>query len=142
MTTIPPESFRISVLGKWFLVHIAETVDDMQATMKGHVGGCHPQQLACVVSIDSYDESLTGCIGFIFMPRDHLGSGLVAHELAHAAFRVCDVIGLRVAHWERPLVQFRAPSDTTTSPSEESFCSMLETLTQKFWTKVYECGYA
>ena len=134
-TSVPPESFRIAALGWWFLVHVAETVDAMRAAMREYVDGCHPDQLACVVSVRGNGD-LESCAGFVFVPRTHLGAGLVAHELAHAAFRVCDLQGLRVEHWQR------GDAYESTHATEETYCAIVEALSREFWANAYARGYA
>lgn len=120
--TVPPETFRIGARGRWLIVHIGTTPDDMRATMKQHVGWCDPNQMGCVVRVNGFAGEYADCLGYIFLPASHLGAGLVAHELGHAAFRVCE--------------------KTNAGPDEEIYCGVLETLTKDFWAKAYERGYA
>jgi hypothetical protein len=137
--TPPPESFRIATLGRWFLVHIASTVEDMRTCMDEHVGGCSPDLLGGVVMVRG-DGDYTNCVGFIFLPRPQLTPCLVAHELAHAAFRVCESAGIHVHHWQRTFEGDR-PKESATDASEETYCAVLEILTREFWKKAHAHGF-
>ncbi len=138
--TPPPESFRIGTLGRWFLVHIAPSLRDMHDTMKAHVGGCSDTLTAAVVMIRGDDDFET-CAGFVFFAKPRLGAGLVAHELAHCAFRIMELSNMRVEHWNRAFIGDE-PTKSATDASEETYCAVVETLTRDFWAKAYEHGYA
>lgn len=131
----PLESFRVRpVKGTryYFLVHLASDLKAMKAAMRKHTGSAHPQQLAACVAARGRGESNQGLVGLLFFATSHLGSGIVAHEMAHAAFRYCELKRLRVAHWDRPTHPER------TNVVEESFCDYLEELTRQFWCRYYE----
>ena len=139
-SALPPETFRLFPLPRrraYFLVHIARTRPQMLRTMRGTVGFAHPRQLACVVGVSSSRHR--GLLGVIFFPRSSLGAGLVAHELAHAAFRVADRCGRKVRHW-RPVL--RARLGATANRDEEMYCTILERLTRQFWVEAYRLRLA
>jgi hypothetical protein len=133
--TVPPETFRISALGHWFLVHVAATPEAMRAAMRRHVTSCDPNQLAAVVAVSDPKGGLfVDCAGFIFLPQSALGAGLVAHELSHAAFRLMERHGWRVEHDVRV--------GDATNEVEETYCKAVEELTRDFWNHAYDLGLA
>jgi hypothetical protein len=137
---IPEASFWIHTSEDqthYFVVHIAQTLAQMRETMKRHVGECHPRQVAGVVAVIE-PELLPGLVGVIFFSRTDMGAGLVAHELAHAAFRTCDYLGIEVRHWDDKQLKFNDERQT----SEELYARIVEHLTRDFWRQAYESGYA
>lgn len=138
--TMPPETFRISAapLFSWpfFVVHIAASVEAMREIMRDHSGGCHPAQLGAVIGVadPNPDGPYTACAGIVYLSEDRVGAGLVAHELGHAAFRLCERVGLTIRHWDRG-------ASLETNPSEETYCDVLERLTRDFWRQYYAHGF-
>ncbi len=139
--TVPPESFRVhpwEAAPDYFLVHISPTLEEMRLVMDEHTGWCHPDQLACCIRCEPANEETRerfgALFGMLFFSQEALGSGLVAHELAHAAFRSVESLDLRVAHWDRT-------SERAASWTEELYCNCLERLTRTFWTEAYAREY-
>lgn len=115
----------------------------MRRTMRKSAGWAHPNQLAAVDSVRSRDPHLKGLIGIIYFAKPHFGSGLVTHELTHAAFRYAEHVHVQVRHWEwrdRPATLGRGK--TTTVPAEEFICEVVEHLTRQFWRKAYRLKLA
>ena len=150
--TLPPATFLIRprVRGRiCFIVHIADSLTAMRATMRRCSGWAHRQQLAAVDSAtdwvrDRDGRRRKGCLcGVLYFARNCLGAGLVSHELSHAAFRYCERIGLRVVHWKRREQMFtsaRLANRSLTASSEEKYCDVTEQLNRDFWNKAYRLG--
>jgi hypothetical protein len=117
---------------QYFVVHIARGLKALRRVLKQSVGRAHPQQLACCVSATS--DELPELIGVLYFSRGHLGGGIVAHEMAHAAFRAIESEGKKVRHWRRP----------ATSPAslEERYAHVVEHLVSQFYVEAYQRGYA
>jgi hypothetical protein len=128
---LPNETFRIKSGDDQWLVYLCATLDEMRALLRERTGECHPGQLGMCLSVASDDRTLRGAL---FLSREALGSGLVAHELAHAAFRTCEARGLTVFHQMRPQ---RTDGLQATHPHEETYCHVLEELTREFWRAYY-----
>lgn len=146
MATVPPIAFRLRprpTSRYWFAVHVAKSLTAMRRTMKRSSGWAHPNQLAAVDSAWSADPQLRGMIGIIYFANNHLGVDLVAHELTHAAFRYAEHVRVEVRHWawrNQPATLGRGK--TTTVPSEEFLCSVVEHMNREFWQKAYRAGLA
>ena len=67
-----------------------------------------------------------GQIGYLLFYRDWLGSGIVAHELTHAALHV----------WQMRRRKFSALRYALHSQQEE-FCMLVENMTIDFWRGFY-----
>lgn len=135
--TIGVETFRVHPEpdGRLFaIVIIEDTLAKMRARMIEETGSCHVDQIGCCVAVSPTTDAHAGIFAVVYLSRERLGSGLVAHELTHCAFRAAEAIGLRVAHWERTDDQ---PDVATT---EEMFALMLERLTAEFWSNAYAIG--
>lgn len=143
-TTVPPITFRVRVRPTsrcWFAVHVADSLTAMRRTMRQHSGWAHRRQLAAVDSVRTTDPRLKGLIGIVYLSRRHLGVGLVAHELTHAALRYCERVHVQVRHWDWKLQRANLTATTTTTvPSEEFLCSVVEHLNRQFWMKAYRAG--
>lgn len=145
--TLPPETFRIRPQQGsryYFVVHVGTGLGTMRAAMRRHSGWAHPKMLGAVDSVRHRLPSgrLTGCCGVIYFSRRHIGTGIVAHELAHAAFRLSERLGDRVEHWrwrEGGRVT-HVDGSATTVPSEERYCVLVEGLSRDFWNKAYATG--
>jgi hypothetical protein len=140
---LPEETFRIRPWRDshlWFLVHVAETEAKMRAATRKFVGECHRKQMAasiaCIPS-DRKSKRLRGLIGVLFFARPLLGGALVAHELCHAAFRVCDHRRMRVKHWEPAGYTLATQPERAKASNEEKYCHYVEHLTRDFWTEAY-----
>lgn len=131
---LPPETFRVRSSRRsrlYFVVHVAPTPAAMRVVMRRHAGGCHPRQLACVMGASS--KMMPGLVGLIFFTQSCLGVGIVAHEMAHAAFRYCERRGLRVTYWQKS-------HSRHVGQSEEVFCAIVEHLNRDFWNRAYRAG--
>ena len=146
MATVPPITFRLRARPTsrcWFVVHVADSLTAMRRTMRKSAGWAHPNQLAAVDSVRITDPRLRGLIGIVYFAKSHLGSGLVAHELTHAAFRYAEHVRVQVRHWEwRDKPATLGGDKTTTVPAEEFLCSVVEHLNREFWLKAYRAGLA
>ena len=145
-TTVPPITFRVCARPSsrcWFAVHVADSLTEMRRTMRQHAGWAHRRQLAAVDSVRTTDPRLKGLIGIVYLSRRHLGVGLVAHELTHAALRYCEHVRVNVRHWEWRLQRANLTATTTTTvPAEELLCSVVEHLNRQFWKRAYRAGVA
>ena len=113
----------------------------MRRTMRQHAGWVNRRQLAAVDGVTTTVPTLKGLIGIIYLSRRHLGVGLVAHELTHAALRYCERVHVKVRHWEWRLQRPNLTATTTTTvPSEEFLCSVVEHLNRQFWMRAYRAG--
>ena len=135
--SLPPESFRLYPYGDdtgFFVVHLASSLKELRQTMATHTGGTRTHLVGAVINATS--EQISQLLGVVYLAKDHMGAGLVGHELAHAAFRAMDRRDLRVDHWSR-----QGDSDLQTSDNEEEFCLILERLTRQFWKEAYGRGF-
>lgn len=135
--SLPPESFRLYPYGDdagFFVVHLASSLKELRQTMATHTGETRTHLVGAVIHATS--EQIVQLIGVVYFSLDHLGSGLVSHELAHAAFRAMERRDLRVDHWNR-----QGGEDLQTSDNEEEFCLILERLTRQFWKEAYGRGF-
>lgn len=113
---LPAPSMRLTGAGgsEEVLVYLLATEADVRAftgTKEQHL------QAACDhVSSRTWPHVLA----VVYLPLDTMGSGLVAHELGHATFRVMNTRGL------------------TMVANEETFCLVLDSLTKQFWNQYYE----
>lgn len=143
--TLPEETFRIRPWRDsdlWFLVHVAPNVVTMRRELRAFLGECHSAQLAAVVSCEPNDPAarrsrVRHMVGVIFFARTWLGSGIVAHELSHAAFRVCNRLGIRVDHWSDPSRTLAEQRPMWEASAEEKYCGFAEHLTRDFWRAAY-----
>ena len=136
---LPTETFRIrpwKQSRRFFVVHVAENQEAMHRAMEESGILAREPYLGMCVSTSSDSKGWRGLLGVVFVSRQSVGGGLVAHELAHAAFRTIERKGGRVAHWERG--RDLGAGMTTTNESEEQFCRILEHLVKDFWTRWYE----
>jgi hypothetical protein len=113
--------------------------------MRRCAGWVHPQQVAAVDGVTQYDKRArkTGLCGIIYIPRTHLGAGLVAHELSHAAFRYCERRRLRIEHWKWGPPAFGLSvkaKKVRVDSSEEVFCDVVEHLSRQFWSEIFARG--
>lgn len=144
MSAPPSETFRIhpwpaSTL--WFLVHVAETPEAMRGAIREFVEDCHENQLAACIGCEDEGPEYEGLVGVLFYAKPTIGAGLVAHELGHAAFRVCDRLAIRVDHWgPRPYNRLDEQPPMWQATSEEQYCNFLEHLSRDFWNHAYEHG--
>lgn len=137
-TVLPQETFRVQPYHDapdFLLVYVFSTLAEMRAAMRDWTGYCHPGQLACCVSCTGKDPNL---VGLLFFSSEQLGAGLVAHEMAHAAFRAIERAGRTVTHVLSVDAEYGAKF--TTDPSEEAFCHVLEHLVANFWREYYDLG--
>lgn len=111
--SLPPESFRLRAVGgqEEVLVYLLATATDLRL----FTGSAEPRLMA---ACDGIGEHAT-IIAAVYLPLDEMGGGLVAHELAHATFRVMARRGLTMA------------------ANEEIFCEVLGELVREFWCRYY-----
>lgn len=134
------EQFRVYPLGEetapFFVVSVSDTLAEMRALLDEHEFPATRTVLAsCISATRPYDDDH---IGWVFFAREALGSGMVAHEMAHAAFRMADACGVRVEHWRRP----KFDGVDMSNGREEVYASVIENLTRQFWREAYERGIA
>lgn len=99
-----------------------------------------------VVPADQNDALVADVVGVLCLARDHMGSGLVAHELAHAAFRTLERERLKLRHWHqrKPFwarVLWWYDVVARSNDVEERYCMTLERLTRSFWEEWFAHGY-
>lgn len=142
---LPTETFRIRPFPNskaWFLVHVSPDLTRMRATMRKTIGDCHPKQVAASLGLDPVGRAAKrahpGICGVLFFAKTWLGAGLVAHELSHAAFRVCERHGIRVQHWRTPGYAFETQPPMWRASDEEKYCNFVEYLTRDFWRQARE----
>ena len=114
---------------KFFAVHLATTVAAMRREMRRCAGGCHSKQRGAVISVVSGTHP--HCLGIIYLAKSRIGSAIVAHEMAHAAFRTMERVGMLLDTTE---VETRWAS---THPSEEQFCEIIGRLNSHFWMEFF-----
>jgi len=142
---LPEETFSVRPWkgsDEWFMVHIADTLPKMRKALREFTDGdCKPTQLAAVVGVmpndDEARELLGGLLGVLFFARTRLGAGLVAHELAHAAFLTCNHLGVRVEHWIPHGYTLSSQPTMWEASGEEKYCNFLEHLSRDFWRQAY-----
>lgn len=141
---VPPITFRLRVRRSsrcWFAVHVADSLTAMRKTMRKSSGWSHPQQLAAVDHCRTPDPKLKGLIGIIYFAKTHLGVGIVAHEMTHAALRYCEHVHVQVRHWEHKPFGDKGRR-VTTADSEELLAGIVESLNKGFWNHAYRLGVA
>lgn len=146
---LPVETFRLQAFRRGpghFLIHVADSLQEMRLAMRVFGVKPHRLQLGACIQVEGQGP-LKHLLGVVFMSRTHFGAGLVAHELAHAAFRAVERRGLKVRHWahaDRPSWQRSRGGHLRVKSRhpEEQFCDILERLTRDFWTEAYTRGLA
>lgn len=113
-------------------VYVFDDREEMRAAIQ-ELGEVVPANLSggCVEVQDSDDPHL---VAEVFVSE--LTVATVTHELAHAAFRVCERLKVDVRHWERR--DSGDPEETEATPAEELYCETLEHLHAELWRKVTE----
>jgi hypothetical protein len=127
----------------YLIVHVAKDVKEMRRTMRRVVGECHPRQVAGVMGLApdrQSDVMFDDAVAIMFFGKDWIGAGLVAHEMAHAAFRVAERKHLKVDHWVDQGYTFRTQPAPSKASAEERYANIVEHLTRDFWTKAYAAG--
>jgi hypothetical protein len=135
------ETFRFTISEKaWASVFIDETVVAMREHM--HVLMQEDDEMlmhltaCCYGCYDPLIDKDSGMRAILFFARDNLGAGIVAHELAHACFRIA-----QQQQWSLVLAQDESLAERRDS-GEEKFCYLLERLNAEFWREAYRLGYA
>lgn len=116
----------------FFEVYVTEDVASLRAVVKDVVFYENDKMLGACVGIEGALPN--GLLGYIFLAQNYLGSGYVAHELAHATFRSCEFHKVRVRHSAR--------RESAVHDSEEIFCQLLEVMNAGFWNEAYRLGLA
>jgi hypothetical protein len=129
------ETFRVTPAPDqpWYLsVWLYDTCEEMRASLHadGWTEGDDPE-LALGGCCFGVEHAVDPVFAVVHLPRDILGSGLVAHEMTHAAFRYMERLGLTVTHGPDGTLRQRACG------VEETFCSVVEHLNAGFWTAYY-----
>jgi hypothetical protein len=135
----PEVTFYVSPDGTHrFGVHIAAT----QAAMVAELARCGfthaPHLLGLCAAVEA--ERDRHLLGFVFLSQEHMGGGMVAHEMAHAAFRTMEHRRIKVRHWGRSRDWLFRRLDTVqpTACTEERYCEALERLVREFWNEYYD----
>jgi hypothetical protein len=130
----------------YFAVCVYETIADMRAAMvaMGRSGIQADHALASCITTNSVGDPENRMLGVLMFAEDHFGSGVVAHEIAHAAFRVAERCGVRVTHWRRAKPWWRRWRDEVDQGcmQEEIYADVVEALTRQFWREAYARGIA
>lgn len=129
-----------------FIVVVADT----NALMRAAIGqlpnrrpkAVHAKLLACCLAVRSSDPKWKGLIGFLFFSKDTLGSGMVAHEMAHAGFRVIEYDGLRLEHWRSEGNRSKSSTARYANRVEERYADVVEHMTRQFWIEAFARGIA
>lgn len=135
MRPLPPETFRINTSyrsRRYLLVHVADTMVKMRRTIQRTCGYSRATAAAHMVPVTGTGK-YRYLVGYVFFARDHFGAGTVAHELAHAAFRLMERDGRTVDHWAGP---------TEVGDTEEQYADLVQHLTRSFWREAYRSGVA
>jgi hypothetical protein len=133
-------SFKLSVCNEcdaFFCVSVSDDVAEMRAAVEAETGYVNEKMTG--VCIRDYALS-DGNMGWIFFAKDHIGAGYVCHELAHAAFRVCEYHDIVVNHTIDDVDE--NGERTSVDNSEERYCQILEFINAAFWREAYERGLA
>lgn len=137
--TLGPETFRLYPFRThqlFFLVYICPDEQNVRTAVRDATRWAHPHLVATCIGEGT--PRRTGIIGALFLPRTRLGVGLVAHELAHAAFRACEARQWRVVHW----AERRLTSAQRQRGIEERYAGIVERLNGQFWREAYARGFA
>ncbi len=135
VVTLPAETFRVRPKprsGRYFIVHVADSLTAMRRAMRQHLGSVHKGQLACVAQLTSTRPGEGGLLGVVFFAKTRLGAGIVAHEMAHAGFRALERDDLKLEHWRA--------RGRRANPIEEEYAHIVEYLNIQFWREAYAKG--
>lgn len=131
---LPRETFRIYPdvpSSRYFLVHVARSKGWMRREIKRTCGSCSPKAIAHCAGTRGTGR-YKPMLGFVFFCKEYFGSGIVAHELAHAAFRVAQVD----KRWPR----LRTTKQVSRRDTEERYAETVGNLSRTFWQQAYDTG--
>jgi hypothetical protein len=130
----------------YFEVHVADTGEEMRAHIAETSGAstlaaANGPVVALCVSAE-WDD-VPSFAGIMFFSRDEMTVDIVAHEIAHAAFRFVERRRIKVKHWRaRIWLNLTLGRRRTTLDAEELYARAVEVMTRQFWVAANAVGLA
>lgn len=140
----PFYSFRLYLGKQFYHVVIFDTRDIMQKTFEIVNGySTEPESLAVtqqwtVIRIKNKHEKVGMCIGRIWFSKEHLGGGLIAHEMTHAALFWAQANGRIKELIHKPKYKKGAKAFLAHDTIDELIPFHVGELCRKFYNKMYE----